>query len=50
MEIYTAEENAQQIIHIAREFGVEARIIGHVEDAEHNHLTITSEYGTFEYE
>ena len=50
MEIYTAEENAQQIIYIAREFGVEARIIGHVEDAEHNHLTITSEYGTFEYE
>ena len=50
MEIYTAEENAQQIIHIARDFGVEARIIGHVEDAEHNHLTIKSEYGTFEYE
>ena len=50
MEIYTAEENAQQIIHIAREFGVEARIIGHVEDTEHNHLTIKSEYGTFEYE
>ena len=50
MEIYTAEENAQQIIHIAHEFGVEARIIGHVEDAEHNHLTIKSEYGTFEYE
>ncbi len=50
MEIYTAEENAQQIIYIAREFGVEARIIGHVEDAEHNHLTIKSEYGTFEYE
>ena len=50
MEIYTAEENAQQIIHISREFGVEARIIGHVEDAEHNHLTIKSEYGTFEYE
>ena len=50
MEIYTAEENAQQIIHIAREFGVEARIIGHVEDSEHNHLTIKSEYGTFEYE
>ena len=50
MEIYTAEENAQQIIHIAREFGVEARIIGNVEDAEHNHLTIKSEYGTFEYE
>ena len=50
MGIYTAEENALQIIHIAREFGVEARIIGHVEDAEHNHLTIKSEYGTFEYE
>ena len=50
MEIYTAKENAQQIIYIAREFGVEARIIGHVEDAEHNHLTIKSEYGTFEYE
>ncbi|MGM9869764.1 MAG: AIR synthase related protein [Sodaliphilus sp.] len=50
MEIYTSPHNAQQIINIAREFNVEARIVGHVEDADHNQLTIKSEYGTFEYE
>ena len=50
MEIYTSQENAQQIIDIAREFNVDARIVGHVEDAEQNKLTIKSEYGTFEYE
>ncbi|MBO5779718.1 MAG: phosphoribosylformylglycinamidine cyclo-ligase [Muribaculaceae bacterium] len=49
MEIYVAPEDAQAVIDIAQEFGIEARIVGRVEDAESNHLTIKSEFGTFEY-
>ena len=49
MEIYLAPEDAQAVIDIAGSFGIEARVVGRVEDAENNRLTITSEYGTFEY-
>ena len=49
MEIYVSPENAQRIIEISESFGIEARIVGRVEDAEENRLTIKSEYGTFEY-
>lgn len=49
MEIYLDPANAQKVIDIANEFGIEARIVGRVEDSDTNHLTIKSEYGTFEY-
>lgn len=49
MEIYVAPEHAQQVIDIAESFGIEARIVGRVEDAPANRLTITTEAGTFEY-
>ncbi len=49
MEIYLDPANAQKVIDIAAQFGIEARIVGRVEDSETNHLTIKSEYGTFEY-
>lgn len=49
MEIYLDPKNAQKVIEIAESFGIEARIVGRVEDAESNRLTIKSEYGTFEY-
>lgn len=49
MEIYVAPEFAQEIIKISESFGIEARIIGRVEEAPENRLTITSEFGTFEY-
>ncbi len=49
MEIYVAPEYAQEIIEISESFGIEARIIGRVENAPENHLTIKSEFGTFEY-
>lgn len=49
MEIYLDVANAQRVIDIAAQFGIEGRIIGRVEDAERNHLTIKSEYGVFEY-
>jgi phosphoribosylformylglycinamidine cyclo-ligase len=48
-EIYTDEKNAGAIISIAAGFNLEAKIIGHCENANANKLTISSEFGTFEY-
>ena len=49
MEIYLSAEDAQQVIEISKSFGIDARIVGRVEDAPANKLTISSEFGTFEY-
>ncbi len=49
MEIYVAPEHAQEVIDISRSFNIDARIVGRVEDAQSNRLTITTEAGTFEY-
>ncbi len=49
MEIYLSPEHAAKVIEIAESFGIEARIVGRVEDAPANRLTIISEEGTFEY-
>lgn len=49
MEIYVSPENAEKVMEISRSFGIEARIIGRVEDADSNRLTIISDKGTFEY-
>ena len=49
MEIYVAPEYADEIIRISESYGIPAQVIGRVEDAESNRLTIKSEEGTFEY-
>lgn len=49
LEIYTNEKAAEEMIQIAKEFNIEAQIVGHVEDSEKKQLTIKSEFGTFEY-
>lgn len=49
MEIYLDEKNAQKVIDIARSFNIDAQIVGRVEDSDHNHLTIKSPMGVFEY-
>lgn len=49
MEIYLSPENADKVIEISKSFGIDAQIVGRVEDSEENKLTIVSEYGTFEY-
>ena len=49
LEIYTNEKAANEMIQIAKEFNIEAQIVGHVEDSEKKQLTIKSEFGTFEY-
>ena len=49
MEIYVSPENAEKVMEISRSFGIEARVVGRVEDAPENRLTIKSEFGLFEY-
>jgi phosphoribosylformylglycinamidine cyclo-ligase len=49
MELYVSPEIANDIISISESFGVAAQIVGRVEDSDSNKLTITSEYGIFEY-
>ncbi|MCF8716188.1 phosphoribosylformylglycinamidine cyclo-ligase [Joostella atrarenae] len=49
MELYLDERVAQDIIEVSKSFNVDAQIIGRVEASESKKLTITSEYGTFEY-
>ena len=50
MELYVSPEHAARIIEISERFGVPAQIIGRVESAEQNHLTIYSPYGELHYE
>ena len=49
MEIYVPQEIADDIIAISQSFNVDAQIVGRVEASSTKKLTITSEYGTFEY-
>ena len=49
MEVYLPSDQAGMVIDIAREFNIDARIIGRVEDAPANSLTIRSEFGEFRY-
>lgn len=49
MEIYLPEKYAAQVIAIAKEYNVDARIIGHCKTSDSKSLTIRSEYGTFNY-
>jgi phosphoribosylformylglycinamidine cyclo-ligase len=49
MELYVPENLAQEIIEISKSFNVYAQIVGRVEASDSKRLTITSEYGTFEY-
>jgi len=49
MELYLPEEIALDVIAISKSFGVDAQIVGRVEASDKKRLTITSEYGEFEY-
>lgn len=48
MEIYTDEQTAKEIIKISQDFGVEAQIVGRVEEGEKS-VEIHSPYGKFTY-
>ena len=49
MELYVKPEIAEAIITLSQSFNVDAQIVGRVEAASSKKLTITSEFGTFEY-
>jgi phosphoribosylformylglycinamidine cyclo-ligase len=49
MELYVPQNIANDIIEISRSFGVDAQIVGRVEASGSKKLTITSEFGVFEY-
>jgi len=49
MEIYLPAEFAEEIIAVSESFGVDARIVGRVEEFEGKKLTIQSEHGEFIY-
>ncbi|SNQ42998.1 AIR synthase related protein [Cellulophaga lytica] len=49
MELYVNPAVAEDLIAISKSFGVAAKIVGKVEASATKKLTITSEYGTFEY-
>lgn len=48
MEIYVSEEKAQEVIDISKSFNIDAQVVGRIEEGK-RHLTIKSEFGTFEY-
>ncbi|MBP5506038.1 MAG: phosphoribosylformylglycinamidine cyclo-ligase [Bacteroidales bacterium] len=50
MEIYVPESAAADIIAISRNFGVDARVIGRVENAAQPEVELKTRYGTFKYE
>ena len=51
MEVYVPGPRVNEVIDIANEFGVEAKLIGLTESAEKNHLTLSNDTGeTFFYD
>ena len=49
MEIYVAPGDAQAVIDVSQSFGIDARIVGHIHESEHNRLSIITEHGRYEY-
>ena len=48
-ELYVPEEIASDIIYISGSFGIDARIVGRVEEGKGAHLTIINDSGTYYY-
>ena len=49
MEVYVPQEVAKNIIAISKSFNIDAQVVGRVEKHEGKKLTITSEFGEFNY-
>lgn len=49
LEVYLSPEHAEEIIKISECFGIPAQIVGRVEASNTKRLTISSEFGVFEY-
>ena len=48
-ELYTDEAAAEGIIELAGSYGIDARVVGHIEHSAQTRLTITGEQGTYLY-
>lgn len=49
LEVYIAPEHADEVIAISKSFGIDAQVVGRIEESDHKCLTIKSEYGEFNY-
>lgn len=49
MEVYLSKQHAQKVIEIAKNFDIDAQIIGFVEASEKSEVLIESKYGKFKY-
>ena len=49
LEVYIAPEFADEVIAISKSFGIDARVVGRIEESDHKSLTIKSEFGEFNY-
>ncbi len=49
LEIYTHPEEAEDLIKISKDYGIAAKVIGHVDSGPGKTVTITDELGTYEY-
>ena len=50
MEVYISPEYAEEVIAISKSFGIDAQIVGHIEESGGNkELIIRSDYGVFTY-
>jgi len=50
MEVYLAPEHAERVIEISKSFGIDAQVVGHVEQSDWEGLVIESEFGKFTYD
>ena len=48
-ELYVSENNAQEIISIAKSFGIDAKIVGYCQANQGKKLSLVTEKGSFEY-
>lgn len=48
-EIYLPSEYAEEVIAISKSFGIDAQVVGRVEESEKTELIIKSEFGEFHY-
>lgn len=49
-EVYVSPQDADRVIEVSRNFGIEAQVVGHIEACDHKELIIRSQFGTFTYE
>jgi phosphoribosylformylglycinamidine cyclo-ligase len=50
MEIYLSPVDAEHVINISRDFGIDAQVVGRVETSDKKELVIRAENGEWRYE